>query len=262
MNYIVLDLEFNQPFPFKSGKQTILNPECPFEIIQIGAVKLDESFQTLDSFNFLIKPQIYKRIHPFVEKITGITLEQIKNCPPFPDVYHSFIDFIGKEKSVLCTWGIDDIKSLYRNILYYNLNINSIPDQYINVQSFATSYLNYEQGKTIGLKNAVTELKLEIQADFHNALNDADYTAKIFKIVHPEEIKIETFNLLDLTKKKIYKGRIHIKALLQYFEKSLNRSLTSEETNLIKESYRLGRNQVFDIPSEKFKIIKNKGEKK
>ena len=38
MNYIVLDLEFNQAFPFKSGKKVEPNPECPFEIIQIGAV--------------------------------------------------------------------------------------------------------------------------------------------------------------------------------------------------------------------------------
>ena len=36
MNYIVLDLEFNQAFPFKSGKKVEPNPECPFEIIQIG----------------------------------------------------------------------------------------------------------------------------------------------------------------------------------------------------------------------------------
>ena len=42
MNYIVLDLEFNQAFPFKSGKKVEPNPECPFEIIQIGAVKLNE----------------------------------------------------------------------------------------------------------------------------------------------------------------------------------------------------------------------------
>ena len=51
MNYIVLDLEFNQAFPFKSGKKVEPNPECPFEIIQIGAVKLNERFEQLDSFN-------------------------------------------------------------------------------------------------------------------------------------------------------------------------------------------------------------------
>ena len=31
MNYIVLDLEFNQAFPFKSGKKVEPNPECPFD---------------------------------------------------------------------------------------------------------------------------------------------------------------------------------------------------------------------------------------
>ena len=54
MNYIVLDLEFNQAFPFKSGKKVEPNPECPFEIIQIGAVKLNERFEQLDSFNCMI----------------------------------------------------------------------------------------------------------------------------------------------------------------------------------------------------------------
>ena len=44
MNYIVLDLEFNQPYNFKTGKRSPLVAECPFEIIQIGAVKLDENF--------------------------------------------------------------------------------------------------------------------------------------------------------------------------------------------------------------------------
>ena len=39
MHYIVLDLEFNQSFPFKTGKKTEPVAECPFEIIQIGAVK-------------------------------------------------------------------------------------------------------------------------------------------------------------------------------------------------------------------------------
>ena len=75
MNYIVLDLEFNQSFPFKSGKKVEPNPECPFEIIQIGAVKLNERFEQLDTFDAMIRPQIYPRLHPFVEKITGIRAE-------------------------------------------------------------------------------------------------------------------------------------------------------------------------------------------
>ena len=83
MNYIVFDLEFNQSFDFKTGSSAKSNPECPFEIIQIGAVKLNSSFETIGHFNRYIKPVIYKRIHPYVEKITAITQDDLKNGAPF-----------------------------------------------------------------------------------------------------------------------------------------------------------------------------------
>ncbi len=251
MNYIVLDLEFNQPFPFKSGPHAELNPECPFEIIQIGAVKLNENFEITDSFNYMIKPQIYPRIHPFVEKITGITGDQLKNCNSFPEAFSAFVNFLGEEKNILCTWGIDDIKSLYKNILFYNLDIRLIPEQYVNVQTYASSYLNYESGKNIGLKNAVTELKLEISSSFHDALHDAEYTAKIFRIVRPEKLIPDTFHPLDIVSKKQKSPRIHVKNLITHFENSLQRELTSEERSLVKSAYKLGRNHTFDIFSEK-----------
>lgn len=172
MHYIVLDLEFNQSFPFKTGKKTEPVAECPFEIIQIGAVKLNENFDILEEFNYMIRPQIYPRLHPFVEKITGIQEEDLKGQPSFSEAYEAFLRFIGKEEAILCTWGPDDIKSLFRNILYYNLDADALTDQYLNIQPFASAYLHQEAGKAIGLKNAVTELGIEIQDAFHNALNE------------------------------------------------------------------------------------------
>ena len=126
MNYIVLDLEFNQSFPFKSGRKVEPNPECPFEIIQIGAVKLNEAFEQIDTFNALIRPQIYPRLHPFVEKITGIHADVLADKPDFKDAYNGFLKFIGEEPAILCTWGGDDIKSLFRNILFYDLDADAL----------------------------------------------------------------------------------------------------------------------------------------
>ena len=83
MNYIVLDLEFNQAFPFKSGKKVEPNPECPFEIIQIGAVKLNERFEQLDSFNCMISPQIYPRLHPFVRHTERFLRLSARSLPFF-----------------------------------------------------------------------------------------------------------------------------------------------------------------------------------
>lgn len=249
-HYIVLDLEFNQAFPFKNGKKSEPIPECPFEIIQIGAVKLDEDFKTLDTFDIMISPKIYPRIHPFVEKITGITKDQLENQPSFPEAYQAFLGFIGKEPSVLCSWGEDDIKSLFRNIFYYNLDVDSLTDSYLNVQSFASAYLNHEAGRAIGLKNAVAELGLEETAAFHNALNDAIYTAEIFKIVRPEQIVPKTFQPLTMLAKKPRHAKTDTRALLACAAEKMERALTEDEKRLVKIAYTLGKNHVFDGPTQ------------
>lgn len=246
MNYIVLDLEFNQSFPFKNGKKVEPNPECPFEIIQIGAVKLNDAFEQVDTFDYMIRPQIYPRLHPFVEKITGIHREQLQDQPSFKEVYPAFLKFIGTEPAVLCTWGGDDVKSLYRNILFYDLDADAMTDQFLNIQPFASAYLNHEAGKAIGLKNAVVELGLPEEGTYHNALNDAVYTANIFRIVHPKEIQPETFQPLTMLAKKPKRLRTNVKSLLMYVEEKLERELTEDEKSLVKMAYALGRNHTFD----------------
>ena len=246
MNYIVLDLEFNQSFPFKTGKKVEPNPECPFEIIQIGAVKLDESFRQLDTFNAMVCPKIYPRLHPFVEKITGIHPEHLANQPSFAEAYQSFLAFIGPEPAILCTWGSDDIKSLYRNIYFYDLDGDALTDQFINVQPFAADYLHHEAGKAIGLKNAVVELGIPEEEDFHNALNDAIYTAKVFAITRPPQIHPETFQPLTMLAKKPKRLRTNLKSLYLYVEEKLERELSEEEKKLVKLAYMLGRNHTFD----------------
>ena len=65
MNYIVLDLEWNQS---SRGKQyTVLG--LPFEIIQIGAVKLDENKKVTGKWERIIKPVVYTRLHGKVSEM-------------------------------------------------------------------------------------------------------------------------------------------------------------------------------------------------
>ncbi|WP_313525933.1 3'-5' exonuclease [Anaerotignum sp.] len=258
MNYIVLDLEFNQSFPFKTGETVAPVAECPFEIIQIGAVKLNESFQQIDTFNAMIQPQIYPRLHPFVEKITGITEEKLKGQLSFKEAFHKFVSFIGEEDATLCTWGADDIKSLFRNILYYKLNADSITNKYLNVQSFASAHLNYEAGKAIGLKNAVTELNIIVDAPFHDALYDAIYTAKVFEIVQPKEFEPTIFKPSSLLINTPKSPRTNTAALLRHISELMERELSSEEKKMIKISYFLGRAHTFDVSGYDKKKKKSK----
>ena len=76
MQYIVFDLELNQDIPLSKNRSRSKG-KYPFEIIQIGAIKLDSNLNTIDTFNSYVKPDIYTRVSPFITKLTKITTRQL-----------------------------------------------------------------------------------------------------------------------------------------------------------------------------------------
>ena len=54
MNFIIFDLEWNNAYNYKLKRG--MN-----EIIEIGAVKLDENLKVIDTFKQLIKPKLSKK---------------------------------------------------------------------------------------------------------------------------------------------------------------------------------------------------------
>ena len=116
--------------------------------------------------------------------MTGITKSDVKDASNFTQVYKEFKKFISSKKSVLCVWGTSDLKELYRNVNYYNLPSKTLPKSYINIQEYASKYFKNPTGKSIGLQNAISILGVEQNKSYHDALNDAYYTAQVFiKIV-------------------------------------------------------------------------------
>ena len=68
MNYIILDLEWNQA-AYKVDEEA----ELPFEIIEIGAVKLNKNAEIIDEFTALIRPQVYPFLVRRTREITGLS---------------------------------------------------------------------------------------------------------------------------------------------------------------------------------------------
>ena len=242
MEYIVFDLEFNQGFDRRLNK-TVSNEKCPFEIIQIGAVKLDSNLNIIDTFNTFVKPNIYTEIHPFIKKMTNINNEDVKNAPSFSKAFNMFKSFISEEKNILCVWGNGDLKELYRNIKYYNLSTKGLSSNYINVQHHASIYFNNPTGKSIGLQNAITLLDLNQDKSYHNALNDAYYTSLVFKNIYNNEIETKSynFNATDSKNKSIAKRKVSYDNIFNEFKKILNRDLNKEEKRIIHLAYKMGR---------------------
>jgi inhibitor of KinA sporulation pathway (predicted exonuclease) len=253
LNYIVFDLEFNSEFGKNKLKSNKEEPKidriCPFEIIHIGAVKLDENFKMVSGFNKLVKSEIYDKINPFVEKLTGINMDQLTNAESFDIVYTEFLDFIGNDKSIFCIWGLSDIKELFRNVEYHNLNTQKLSKEYINVQLYASKYFKFPKGTNIGLSKAVELFDIHFKDSYHNAFNDACYTSEVLKKIFNNSVEICTYTYTKISKRiKIEaKTQLNEGALFSQFEKMYNRKLTEEEKSMIKLAYKMGNTNQFNM---------------
>ena len=107
MDFIIMDLEWNNTYARKT--KGFIN-----EIIEIGAVKLDENLNFKDKFSCLVRPQIGKKLRGSVKELTNITNEEVRSGEPFTKVFSSFRRWIGSE-CVLLTWGDGDIRVLIDN---------------------------------------------------------------------------------------------------------------------------------------------------
>ena len=88
---MVFDLEFNQSSEDKEHR--ILN----FEVIQIGAVKLDKNFNIVDKFNRLVKPSVNVDLHPYVKNLLNLDEKLLEVSDTFPQVFNDFIKFLNTD---------------------------------------------------------------------------------------------------------------------------------------------------------------------
>lgn len=176
MDYIVLDLEWNQSPRGKAGERFGL----PFEIIEIGAVKLDKERRVRSRFQEMIRPEVYRKLHYKTKEILQMDMGELRAARSFPEVIQDFFAWCG-EDYVMCTWGSMDLTELQRNLKYFRVeNPLKEPLLYYDVQKLFS--LLYEDGKSRrSLKDAVEYLEIEEDIPFHRALDDTLYTAKIME---------------------------------------------------------------------------------
>lgn len=245
MNYIVFDLEFNQDFDSLSENAPNLT-RYPFEIIQIGAVKLNQKLKTLATFDRFIKPSLYLKINPDIAKLTGITTQQLQNEETFPMVYQSFLDFIKDADAIFCTWGMSDIKEIYQNAALYQLDTSLLPKRYINLQPLASMYLNLSTKRLLRLQVTVEALNIPITVMFHNAFHDAYYTGLIWKkiyhpSIHPQIYLPNQESLKPRQQKKL----LNLPKLIHQFEKMYHKTMSEEEQAMIQLAYHMGKTGQF-----------------
>lgn len=201
MKYIVLDLEWNQ------GQKNDKRKVPTFEIIEIGAVKLDEQFHVVDTFQRLIKPRIYNTMHKITAELINLDMRDLKDEDNFTKVAKEFLRWCG-EDYLFCIWGVQDLTEFQKNMDYYRMEpLSRGPLKYYDIQKLYS--LACKDGKVrASLSHVVEEEQLlEEKIEFHRALGDAYYTARIFKkIQNPEllqRISFDTYRVPENKKEQI-----------------------------------------------------------
>ncbi len=245
MYYIVFDLEFNQDFS-SLHSPSMNSKRCPFEIIQIGAIKIDMLSNTVATFNRYVKPAIYSQVNTFITDLTGITTDQLLLESSFPEIFNDFIDFIGEIDSVFCTWGMSDMKELFKNVEYHKLDNTRLPKLFINLQPYVSIHLGLSHSKLLNLKTAVESLNISMPHPFHNALYDAYYTAELLKKIkspalQPKRYDPNYVNIRPRQRKKI----TDFEQLILQFEKMYAKELSNEEKDMVKLAYKMGKTNQF-----------------
>ena len=100
MNYIVMDMEWNQPWPGSPSSKKVLPVPIRGEIIQIGAVRLTEDGEVADEFQVMIRPKFYRHLNRRVSKLTGIKENRLRDeGVPFPEAMALFQSWCGEDIS-------------------------------------------------------------------------------------------------------------------------------------------------------------------
>ena len=153
MNYIVFDLEWNQS---NTGREKEVE-KLPFEIIEIGAVKIDDTCVTTGEFHALIRPQVYREMHHVTGKLIQLNMKELEKGEDFPKTMEAFLDWCGSGEYLFCTWGSLDLMELQRNMKYYNMTpLSEGPIAYLDGQKL---FLVIPFIKGLGFVQAFVALK-------------------------------------------------------------------------------------------------------
>ena len=182
MYYVVLDLEWNQyhnPMWIPTSRAGVAMRD---EIIQIGAVKVDEAMTPVDTFDMYVRLGGRRRLDRHVKKLTHIDESDLLSGEDFPAAAEMFEAWLGDTTAII-SWGNEDMRVYLSNLAFYGIAAPNLA--WFDGQKIFAKQVP-EHGK-LGLNAIAEESGLRINLPLHNALNDALLTACVLQKVNMEQ---------------------------------------------------------------------------
>lgn len=175
MKYIIMDLEWNGTYAPRLGK--FFN-----EIIEFGAVCLDDDFRIVAEFSTFVAPTYNKKLTGRVKRLTHISNSDLSGASKFTDVFEHFCYWVGKEENTIITFGTADIVVMLENLEVYGMTERmSFMHNYCDLQQLCQRMLEENSGQQLGLSVIAEKLGIEIDSmEMHRALDDSLVSADCF----------------------------------------------------------------------------------
>ena len=176
-NLIVFDLEWNIGYQPRTFRYHDTELTLRGEIIQIGAVRISETAEVLDTFEITLRPRIFRKLQKHIAKVTGMSQGDLDAGVPIAEGLARFVEWAGPDAE-FAEWGLDDVPVLKQNLFLCGLD-ESWPARWYDLQRIFLQAYPRKEGEGMTLESVVDRLGIEKQDPFHNALDDALYTVKV-----------------------------------------------------------------------------------
>lgn len=187
MKYVVIDLEMNKVSKAFADIRKIFSSE----IIEIGAVALDENYCEIASFKTYVKPRYNDIIEKKIVKLTGITTDMVKNAPEFETAFKMFVSFCESlnDEYAIFEWSESDHKQIEGEMLQKNYLLDETDQKLMSHwQDFQHEFSDIlGLQKRLSLVDALMYAGLDFVGEQHDALYDARNTAELLSISRVEE---------------------------------------------------------------------------
>ena len=181
MKHVVVDLEMNPVSREFREVRRKLNEE----VIEIGAVRLDENFQQEAEFQCYVKPE-YGPIKKHITSLTGITQAMVADKKTYAACFQDFVDWVGEEETKIYSWSMSDIKQLRSECRYKlpDFDIGWLKARWVDLQQEFDDRLGLHN--SLALKHALGAMDHKFEGTQHTALADAINTSAILTLMQDD----------------------------------------------------------------------------
>lgn len=173
--YIVIDLEFAKVS--RSMKKTYGSGS---EIIQIGAVLVDEEYTIIDKFQTFVAP-VFGKLTSTIANLTGISKADLADAPDICTALKDFSAWIPDNGDIeFVSWSDNDQKQLNHELAFNNIEDPKLDHPWRDCQVLFGDFMG-EPERKYGLQYVLCITDLDgFDENEHNALSDAYNTALLF----------------------------------------------------------------------------------